>query len=141
MFQYRHVSWWYWLATVPLLIVGLTGRNEAFYYVMALTVVQWIHFALRDRSLVSFPVQVRMGYLGLLLLGQWDPFYFIYYIQLIGTSAMVLFGYCPLARFLSLMPWNRSEPFSLSLVKRTILSPPTRGSILQGLPPEPVQAA
>lgn len=141
MFQYRHISWWYWLATVPLLIAGLSGRNEAFYYAMALTVVQWIYFALRDRSLVSFPVQVRMGYLGLLLLGQWDPFHFIYYIQLIGTSAMVLFGYCPLARMLSLMPWNRQEPFCFSLVKRTILAPPTRGSILQGLAPEPARTA
>lgn len=141
MFQYRHISWWYWLATAPLLIAGLSGRTEAFYYAMALTVMQWIHFGLRDRSLVSFPVQVRAGYLGLLLLGQWDPFYFIYYIQLAGTSAMVLFGYCPLARLLSLMPWNRREPFSLSLVKRTILSPPTRGSILQGLPPETLRAA
>ncbi|BAV34197.1 hypothetical protein SCL_1906 [Sulfuricaulis limicola] len=140
MFQYRHASWWYWLATVPLLIAGLSGRNEAFYWAMGLTVVQWIHFALRDRNAVSFPVQVRMGYLGLLLLGQWEPLYFIYYIQLIGTSAMVLFGYCPLARFMSLMPWNRSEPFSRSLVMRTILAPPTRGSILQGLPPEPARA-
>ena len=141
MFQYRHISWWYWLATIPLLVAGLTGRNEAFYYAMALTVVQWIHFALRDRSLASFPVQTRVGYLGLLLLGQWDPFYFIYYIQLIGTSAMVLFGYCPLARMLSLMPWNCREPFSLSLMKRTFLSPPVRGSILQGLPPEPARTA
>jgi hypothetical protein len=141
MFQYRHVSWWYWLATIPLLIAGLSGRNEAFYWAMTLTVVQWIHFGLRDRSLTSFPVQVRMGYLGLLVLGQWDPFHFIYYIQLAGTSAMVLFGYCPLARMLSLMPWNRREPFSLALLKRTVCAPPTRGSILQGLAPEPARSA
>jgi hypothetical protein len=141
MFQYRHVSWWYWLATIPMLVAGLSGRNEAFYWAMTLTAVQWVHFALRDRRLTSFPVQVRMGYLGLLVLGQWDPFHFIYYIQLAGTSAMVLFGYCPLARFMSLMPWNRSEPFSLALLKRTVFAPPTRGSILQGLAPEPARTA
>ncbi|MEW6332378.1 MAG: hypothetical protein AB1560_13055 [Pseudomonadota bacterium] len=139
MFQYRHVSWWYWLATIPLLIAGLSGRNEAFYWAMVLTAMQWIHFGLRDLSLTSFPVQVRMGYLALLVLGQWGPAYFIYYIQLAGTSAMVLFGYCPLARFLSLMPWNRREPFSLALLKRTVFAPPTRGSILQGLAPEPAR--
>lgn len=141
IFQYRHVRWWYWFATIPLLIAGLAGRTEAFYYAMALTAVQWMHFALCDRSLISFPVQVRVGYLGLLLLGQWDPFYFVYLIQLVGTSAMVLFGYCPLARFLSLMPWNRREPFSLSLVRRTFLSPPVRGSILQEMPSERTQTA
>jgi hypothetical protein len=41
-----------------------------------------------------------------------------------------------LARFLSLMPWNRRQSFTLSLLWRTFLSPPVRGNILQGLPPE-----
>ena len=40
------------------------------------------------------------------------------------------------ARILSLMPWNRQEPFTLELLKRTVFSPPVRGNILQGLPPE-----
>ncbi|MCA1804518.1 MAG: hypothetical protein LC646_04035 [Xanthomonadaceae bacterium] len=71
-----------------------------------------------------------------LLAGQWGPLYFIYFIQIIGTTAMMLFDYCPLARFLSLMPWNRREPFSLDLLKRTVFSPPVRGNILQGLPAE-----
>ncbi|HYP67235.1 MAG TPA: hypothetical protein VEP67_03170 [Thiobacillaceae bacterium] len=58
----------------------------------------------------------------------------MYWIQLAGTSAMVLFGYCPLARFLSLMPWNRTQPFTFSLLALTCLSQPVRSNILQGLP-------
>lgn len=42
---------------------------------------------------------------------------------------------CAMARRVSLLPWNRSEPFSLGLVKRTFLSAPVRGNLLQGLPP------
>ena len=51
---------------------------------------------------------------------------------------MVLFQYCFLARYMSLMPWNKREPYSVSLLKRTFLSAPVSGNILQGLPAEPV---
>jgi hypothetical protein len=40
-----------------------------------------------------------------------------------------------MARLVSLLPWNRKEPFSFALVLRTFLSVPVRGNILQGLPP------
>jgi hypothetical protein len=79
--------------------------------------------------------RLRVGYLGLLLFGLWEYGYFMYWIQLAGTTAMVLVDYCPLARFLSLMPWNRKEPFSMELLRRTVMSPPVKGNILQGLPP------
>jgi hypothetical protein len=46
----------------------------------------------------------------------------------------VTFGYCTLARCLSLLPWNRSEPLSFALLRRTFLSRPVKGSVLQGLP-------
>ena len=76
------------------------------------------------------------AYLGLLVLAQWPPFYWVYWLQLAGTTAMVLFSYCLLARVLSLMPWNRHEPFSLKFFVRTFFSAPVRGNILQGLPAE-----
>jgi hypothetical protein len=132
----RDPGWWYWLVTGLALVSGLLGGPLGFAPVIGITVVQAVHYLWRERHLHAFPVQVRLGYLGLLLLGQWPPLYFIYWIQLAGTTAMVCFDYCPLARFLSLMPWNRREPFTLSLVWRTFLSSPVRGNILQGLPPE-----
>lgn len=134
LFQYRHISWWYWLAMALLLAFGLSVWNPAFVWAIALGVVQCIHFVLREGRLQAFPVQVRLAYVALLSLGQWEPFFFMYWIQLAGTSAMVLFGYCPLARFLSLMPWNRTQPFTFSLLALTCLSRPVRGNILQGLP-------
>ena len=79
---------------------------------------------------------MRFVYLGLLVLGQWELFHFIHYLQLVGTAVLVLAGYCPLARTLLLMPWNRRAPFTLSLARRVYLTPPVRGSILQILPAE-----
>ena len=40
-----------------------------------------------------------------------------------------------MARMISLLPWNRSAPFSVALLGKTFFSAPTRGNILHGLPP------
>jgi len=133
-YQIRHISWWYWLATLGLLAASLSIWTKAINYAIALIAWQYLHFSLRDRNPVSLTAQVRLVYLGLLALGTWDMFHFIHYLQLIGTTALVLTGYCPLARTLSLMPWNRRVPFTLALIRLAYLTPPVRGSILQVLP-------
>ncbi|MFQ5937571.1 MAG: hypothetical protein ACE5LB_14305 [Acidiferrobacterales bacterium] len=92
--------------------------------------IQVGHFAWR--SLSAFSVQLRIAYLGLLVLALWPPLQIVYWIQLIGTSAMVLFDYCLLARVLSLLPWNPVELVSLGLLRRTFLSPPFKGNVLRG---------
>lgn len=134
MFMKKSLAWWYWLGANVLLVYGLSGGTSGFAPVIVLCSVQALHFLARERSLAAFPVQVRMSYLGLLLFGLWEYGGFIYWIQLAGTTAMVLVDYCPLARFLSLMPWNRQHPLSWRLVVRTFFSRPVRGNILQGLP-------
>jgi hypothetical protein len=136
MSRYQDIGWWYWLATVPMLAAGLYGYPQGFAAAMLLTAVQVVHYLWREGSVTAFPVQVRAAYLGLLLLAQWPLFYWLYWLQLVGTSAMVLVDYCLLARCLSLLPWNRDEPFTLKLFLRTFFSSPVRGNILQGLPAE-----
>jgi hypothetical protein len=135
MIEIRALSWWYWLITVSLLTAGLSGWAGGFSLAIGLTVLQLIHFLARERSIAAFPVQVRIGYLLLLLLAYPLPLQWIYWIPTIGTWAQVIFGYCTMARLVSLLPWNRREVFTLNLLKRTFLSPPVRGNILQGLPP------
>lgn len=132
MLEYRSVAWWYWLVTVCLLTAGVAGWPVGFQLAIGLTVAQLIHFAIRERSLTAFTVQVRVGYLLLLLLAQAESLQWIYWIPTIGTWVRVLCGYCTMARTVSLLPWNRKETFSLGLLKRTYLSAPVRGSILQG---------
>jgi len=134
MILYREISWWYWAVTSVLLIIGLAGRFEAFTLATALSAIQVVHFRLREGSFGAFPVQVRLAYTAMLLLALWEPMNWLFWVPAIGTPAQVLFGYCTLARCLSLMPWNRREPLSAELVRRTFLSPPVKGSILQGLP-------
>lgn len=137
MLEYRSVAWWYWLVTVCLLTAGLSGVQAGFALAIVLTVVQLIHFALRERKLTSFPLQVRLGYFLLLLVSLPQSMQWLYWLPTIGTWVQVCFGYCLMARMVSLLPWNRRQLFSLALVRRTFLSAPVRGNILQGLPPLP----
>lgn len=126
--------WRYWALTAILLVGVLAGNSQCLQAVVALNIVQVVHFAIREKSLTAFPVQVRIVYLGMLFAAQAPYMVWIFWWQLIGTSAMVLFGYCFLARLLSLLPWIRNEPLSMEMLKRTFLLPPQKGNILQGLP-------
>lgn len=122
----KTLGWWYWLATLPLLITAVAGgERDLFPPLIAFTLWQAAHFRLRSGALVAPPVQTRIGYTLLLVAGLWSPLAFVHWIQVAGTTAMVVAGYCPLARFLSLMPWNRGEPFTLELVRRTVLASPS----------------
>lgn len=135
MLEYRDISWWYWLVTVGFLTAGVSGWSTGFLLAIGLTIFQLIHFTIRERSFTAFPIQVRAGYLLLLLIALPDQLQLIYWIPTIGTWAQILFGYCTMARIVSLLPWNRKEAFSFNLLKRTFFSAPVRGNILQGLPP------
>lgn len=134
MIDYKEPSWWYWLITAGLLTAGLAGSQIGFVVAMGLTVFQLMHFSIRERSITTFPIQVRFWYLLLLIVAFPEPLQLIYWIPAIGTWAQVIFGYCAMARCVSLLPWNRNERFSLGLLKRTFFSAPVRGNIMQGLP-------
>jgi hypothetical protein len=55
----------------------------------------------------------------------------IHWIQLVGTTAMVTLGYCPLIRLLSLAPFNRTEPLTISFVWRVFVEEPCCGGLVQ----------
>jgi hypothetical protein len=130
MNRIRELSWWYWLVTGALLAGALWGWPLGFAPAIGLTVIQTLHYLMREGSARAFPVQVRIGYLVWMLAGLWEPLGFFHWIQLAGTTAMVLVDYCPMARLVSLMPWNRRTPLTLGSIVRTFGRPPVRGSIL-----------
>ena len=123
----RGLVWWYWLATaLPLAGWLVAGAPEGLAGAVGVTAVQTAHFALRARDPTAFQVQVRVVYLLLLLAGTADPLRFVHWLQLAGTTAMLTVDYCPLARIVSLAPWNRHEPLTLEALRRTALTPPGR---------------
>jgi len=135
MIDYKELSWWYWFVTACLLAAGVAGYQIGFFLAVGLTVFQLIHFTIREHSISAFPVQVRFWYLILLLVALPEPLQIVYWVPTVGTWAQVIFGYCAMARCVSLLPWNRDERFSAGLLKKTFLTRPVRGNIVQGLPP------
>ena len=136
MIEYKDLGWWYWLVTAVLLSIGVSGEIIGFQLAIGLSIFQLLHFVLRERSIRSFPVQVRFWYLMLLLLALPEPLQLIFWIPTIGTWAQIIFGYCTMARLVSLFPWNSHEPFSLHRVKKTFFSRPLKGNVMQGFAAE-----
>lgn len=124
-----NLIWVYWAITDILLIIGITIEPQALYWVIFFNIIQVIHFYWLTPQIKNFAVQVRIAYLFLLIIALYPPLFFVFYLQIIGTTAMVLGNYCFLARFMSLMPWNSTKPFNLTLVKDTFFSKPVNGSV------------
>lgn len=139
MVDFRDIGWWYWLVTGLLLTVAIVGApigfDLAIGLAIALSIIQIVHYYLREGHLAAFPVQLRIAVLLLLLLAKLDPTGLVVWVPLTGAVARVFFGYCMMARMISLLPWNRGVPLSVALLGQTFLSAPKRGNILQGLPP------
>jgi hypothetical protein len=117
-------TWWTWLVTAVCLAVGLAGWPAAFLVAIALTAIQVVVFLAKERRLAAFSVQLRIAYLALLALCYIPEMRWLYWLPAVGTFALVIFGYCLLARTLSLCPWNVAEPYSVDRIRRTFFSTP-----------------
>jgi len=115
----------YWQLTALLLTAHLAGWAWGLTGVLALNAVQCLHFLLWHRSLRVLEVQVRLLYFALLVLGVRVPgLQPLLAFQLAGLTARLSLDYCLAARFMVLMPWNRSESLSVALVRRVFFTPP-----------------
>ena len=125
----RDKVWIYWTMTNGLLLADVMGWPFGLTLAIVLNAIQIGHFYIETKSVTSFPVQVRLAYLLLLLVALWPPLYWVLYFVILGTTAMVLFDYCFLARFMSLMPWNCKQPYHRALILKTFVSKPVTGSV------------
>ena len=141
MIDYKQVNWWYWLATACVLTAGVAGYKTGFVLAIGISVIQLVHFLVRERSLMAFTVQVRFVVLIYMVAAFFDPTQILFWVAVAGTWARSIFGYCLMARTVSLFPWNLRTPFSANLLTRTYFSRPVRGNIMQGLPPAPEAVA
>jgi hypothetical protein len=124
----KRLVWSLWFATWLGLLGGLFDRG--FY-----DLVVWFSAAHAALFLylfgfrpAPFPVQVRLAYLAWVAIGTYVPYMLVLlYITTLGLTTNLFLGYCPLARMLYLLPWNRAEPFSLELLARVFLTPPVDG--------------
>jgi hypothetical protein len=107
----KSLKWWYWFVTLLAMIAGLSGVQEGFYAVIAVSLVQCVHFTM-THGLTAFPTQVRWVYTLFVTLALFDPSRIFYWALLVGTVMVTLFDRCIIARVLVLMPWNKDVKLS-----------------------------
>jgi hypothetical protein len=124
-------SWWHWALTVPLLAADVSGIRYAIETAIVLCAAMTGYYLIRIRAVKPFPVQIRLGYLTWLMFGLIPGFFWMHWIALFGTTAMVTVGYCPLHRMLKLLPFNRNEPLTGALVWRVFVTDPCAGGLIR----------
>jgi hypothetical protein len=90
------------------MIIGVTGRVEAFYIVILVSIIQFVHFTISN-NFTALDTQVRLVYavftiVAFMLL----PNLIFYWVLLFGTFMVVLFDRCMISNVLKLMPWNKN---------------------------------
>jgi len=130
--------WIYWFIVVVFLVAALFVWPPAIYLSMLVTAVSSVHMYRYSPRVTSFPMQVRLTYLGLLVLGMMPYFNWLYWAMMAGGCALLIFDYCPLARMLSLMSWNRNQSMSWQFFRSAIFSMPVKGSIIKAVSPDMV---
>jgi hypothetical protein len=120
----REPTWWAWLVTGGLLLGGALGSRGAFSAAILFALAQYAYFAAADDSRLPLSAQVRLAFALFLTAADAAGLLWLCWLPVAGTVVRLLFGYCLLERTLSLLPWNRDEPLSRELVRRTFLTPP-----------------
>lgn len=134
MLEYRTLAWWYWLASTLSLNLTVLGIYPAYTIAIGIALVQLVHFLIRDHGHPSMTVQIRSGYLLVLLLALPDYMQWFLWVPAMGTLARVLFSYCLMARMLVLLPFNRKEVLTFAFVKKAFLTPPRKATPLHSIP-------
>ncbi len=120
--------WGLWFITWLGLVGGLFDRLYYEYVVIFSALHAVLFLLINGFSVKPFTVQVRIAYFVWVAAGTYVPHLTVLmYITLVGLATNLFLGYCPLARMMSLMPWNRNEKFSFGLLGRVFLSPPMPG--------------
>lgn len=134
MLDIKDHGWWYWLASTICLWFAVMSYPVAYEWALLIACTQLIHFAVAEKGISHFPVQIRLGYLSFLLLAMPEGFQWLLWVPAVGTLMRVLFGYCIMARMLMMLPFNREVDLSWKYVKEAFFTPPIRGNIMHGLP-------
>ena len=124
----KRLVWVLWFVTWLGLLAGL--YNLVFYeYVVVFSAVHAVLFLILLRFIIkAFPVQVRIAYFIWVVVGTFVPYMIVLmYITTVGLFTNLFLNYCPLARIMYLMPWNRQQPLSTGLVYKVFLTPPVEG--------------
>jgi hypothetical protein len=140
---FRDVTWWSWIAMIALLVMrfayDLTPAVHAGIALCGgLAVLDLIARSRAGEQRCAMSVQIRVCYVALLVVGLLPGMAWLHAVQIAGTTARVLVGYCLLERELRLMPWNYPGRLTLAGAWEVLTAPPGAGGLITlGSAPSP----
>jgi hypothetical protein len=120
----KELAWWGWVVTILLLGTGLAGFPAGFIAATVLVLAKTLFYWWKLGHFGAIAVQIRLSHTLVLALCFIPRMHWLFGVAAAGAVALVVFGYCLVGRTLSLLPWNRVEPLTLDLLRRTFLSAP-----------------
>jgi hypothetical protein len=124
----RRLVWTLWFVTWAGLLAGLFEARWYRAVVLFSIAHAGLFLVLTGFRVAAFPNQVRIAYVVWVALGTYLPGgVLLLWITTVGLATNLFWGYCPLARMLYLLPWNREAPLTASLVARVFTTPPVEG--------------
>ncbi len=128
----RGLTWNLWFISWLGLLAGLFSPQWYVAVVWFSVVHAVLMLAMEQFRFIAFPVQVRVVYVVWVAIGTYVPYMgWLMWITTIGLATNLFLGYCPLARMLLLLPFNRRESLSWDVMRRIFLSPPINGRLIQ----------
>ena len=129
----RDVTWWSWLVMIALLAMRFATGDPIYVAIAAAIcgVLAGEDLGQREGDFRAMSVQIRIGYIVMLGVGLVPGMGWIHAVQLVGTTARVLVGFCLLHRGLQMFPWNLSERLTAATVWRILTAPPGAGGLWQ----------
>lgn len=113
--QGRDVWRWYWVVTFFFILAALLGWAPGYRVVILISLLQLAHSLFVNGSIASFPVQIRLVYFGITLLGLLEGVRFLVFVLLLaGTFTVAFLGRCGIALVLKRMPWNAERELRLN---------------------------
>ena len=109
------IRWWFWLVTLVFIAATVAGVPWAHWPVIVISAIQVLFFLAQEKSLASFPTQIRVVYFAFTLFGLWPQTRLpIYLVLMLGTIMVTFFGRCAIALVLKQMPWNQGRNVRLN---------------------------
>lgn len=107
-------NWWFWFLNLIFIVSAICGWKDGYYIVIEISLLNLINNFWKEKSILAFPVQVRLVYFIVSLSGFLTLVrFYIYLFLLVDTFLVTFYGKCSIILVLKYMPWNRKRGMRL----------------------------
>lgn len=131
--KFRSLSWWIWLSLTLTIAADISGFNAGNNLTNLIAIGQAVAWIVHYRSVTRFSCQVRIVFVIWIALSSIPTLGILSWSLLAGLLLSTFFGYCPIARMLVFLPFNRQNPLTFAKAGQILFHPPVATSLSEAL--------